>query len=178
MQRPALIYVSVILLFGAGLWALLSAGNRLEPPRPSLSAISNLGSPVSGASPRSVAGSPGLRAAVRTRLGHPLGRLLLQLIVIVLAARVCGALFQKIGQPPVIGEVLAGIVLGPSVFGALVPRAAAFVFEASSLGTLRLLAEIGVLLFLFAVGLELDVSRLRHQAHTAVVVSHASIIVP
>ena len=178
MQRPALIYVSVILVFGAGLWAVLSAGRRLETPRPSPSAISNPESPVSGALPRSEAVSPGVWAAVRSRLAHPLGRLLLQLIVIVLMARLCGSLFQKIGQPPVVGEILAGIVLGPSVFGALAPRGAAFVFEASSLGALRLLAEIGVLLFLFAVGLELDLSRLRHQAHTAVVVSHASIIVP
>jgi Kef-type K+ transport system membrane component KefB len=104
--------------------------------------------------------------------------LLLQLITIVLAARALGALFQKIGQPPVIGEIVAGIVLGPSLLGAVAPDVFTFLFPPASVGLLKLFAEIGVLLFLFAVGLELDVDRLRHQARTAVVVSHASIVVP
>src|SRR4029077_17653617 len=89
-----------------------------------------------------------------------------------------GALFRRIGQPPVIGEIVAGILLGPSLLGAVAPHAFTFLFPASSIGLLKLFAEIGVLLFLFAVGLELDVKHLRHRAQTAIVVSHASIIVP
>ena len=111
-------------------------------------------------------------------LGQPLARLLLQLIVIVAFARLFGALFRRLGQPAVVGEIVAGIVLGPSVFGALAPRLSGSLFEASSLMTLKLFAEIGVVLFLFVVGLELDLTRLRKLAHTAVVVSQASIVVP
>lgn len=111
-------------------------------------------------------------------LGQPLARLLLQLIVIIAFARLFGALFRSLGQPAVVGEIVAGIVLGPSVFGAAAPRLSGLLFEASSLTTLKLFAEIGVVLFLFVVGLELDLTRLRKMAHTAVVVSQASIVVP
>src|SRR5207237_7641747 len=81
-------------------------------------------------------------------------------------------------QPCVVGEMIAGILLGPSLFGLLAPDAFQFVFAASSLDALRLFSQIGVCLFLFAVGMELDVSQLRHRAQTAVVVSHSSIVIP
>jgi K+:H+ antiporter len=80
-----------------------------------------------------------------------------RLVVIVFAARVMGALFQRPGQPPVVGEIVAGIVLGPSVLGALSPTLFPLLFEASSLLTLKLFAEVGVVFFIFIVGLELDV---------------------
>jgi Kef-type K+ transport system membrane component KefB len=102
----------------------------------------------------------------------------LQMMVIILAARGIGQLFHKMGQPAVIGEMIAGILLGPSCLGLLSPGAQAFVFPAASLGTLELLSQIGVILFMFVVGIELDVQHLRQRAHAAVLVSHASIIVP
>src|SRR4029078_3438641 len=89
-----------------------------------------------------------------------------------------GSFAARLGQPPVIGEIFAGIVLGPSVFGALAPHVSTTLFAPDSLGTLKLLAEVGILLFLFVVGLELDPSHLRSQAQAAVMVSHASIVVP
>jgi len=115
---------------------------------------------------------------VEPTLGQPLARLLLQLIVIVASARLFGALFRRLGQPAVVGEIVAGVALGPSVLGAAAPQLSGFLFEASSLTTLKLFAEIGVVLFLFVVGLELDLTSLRKMAHTAVVVSQASIVVP
>ncbi len=118
-------------------------------------------------------------AAGRLHLpGASLGQLLLQLIVVIAAARLCGALFRRLGQPAVIGEIVAGILLGPSLLGAVAPGTFQLLFPPESFGTLKLLAEIGVLLFMFVVGLELDVERLRGRAHTAVFVSHASILVP
>jgi Kef-type K+ transport system membrane component KefB len=98
--------------------------------------------------------------------------------VIIIAARGLGQLFLKMGQPAVIGEMIAGILLGPSCLGMLSPGAQAFVFPVASLGTLQLLSQIGVILFMFVVGIELDVQHLRQKAHAAVLVSHASIIVP
>jgi Kef-type K+ transport system membrane component KefB len=87
-------------------------------------------------------------------------------------------LFRVIGQPPVMGEMVAGIVLGPSVLGLFFPQALSFLFPASSLETLRLLSQIGVVLFMFVVGMELDVRHIREKGSTAVMISHASIIVP
>ncbi len=113
-----------------------------------------------------------------SHLKEPLSLLLLQVIIILAAARGLGAVFAKIGQPRVIGEMVAGILLGPSLLGLVVPNVQTFIFPADSLGALRMLSQIGVILFMFVVGIELDIDHLRHKAHAAVVVSHASIIVP
>ena len=77
----------------------------------------------------------------------PLARLLLQFIVIILATRLVGALFTRLGQPAVIGEITAGILLGPSLLGWLWPEASAFIFPKESLGVLQLISQIGVWLF-------------------------------
>jgi Kef-type K+ transport system membrane component KefB len=87
-------------------------------------------------------------------------------------------LFSWIHQPPVMGEMVAGIVLGPSVLGLIYPPALLFLFPASSLETLRQLSQIGVVLFMFIVGTELNVRYLREKGSAAVMISHASIIVP
>ena len=72
----------------------------------------------------------------------------------------------------------AGILLGPSVLGHLWPAAEQFLFPEASLGTLGLLSQLGVLLFMFAVGLELDLSGLWQRARTAVQVSYGGIVTP
>ena len=109
---------------------------------------------------------------------HPLSGLFLQLLVIISASRLMGDIFTRFGQPAVVGEMAAGILLGPSLFGLLAPGAFAFVFPADSLAALRLLSQIGVCLFMFAVGMELDLSQVRSKAQAAVLVSHASIVFP
>ncbi|MCI0410407.1 MAG: cation:proton antiporter, partial [Acidobacteria bacterium] len=104
--------------------------------------------------------------------------LFLQLIVIIAVARWVGALFRRMGQPAVVGEMVAGILLGPSFLGMLLPSAQSFVFPPGSLGALKLLSEIGVILFMFIVGIDLDLGHFRRKADAAVLVSHASIVVP
>lgn len=111
-------------------------------------------------------------------LHHPLALLLFQIIVIVIVARFFGWLFNKIGQPSVIGEIIAGIVLGPSLFGMYFPETSAAVFPVESLGNLGLLSQVGLILFMFVIGMELDLKVLKTKAHDAVVISHASIIIP
>lgn len=128
---------------------------------------------VSGVEP-----SASLLANLRENMQDPLTRLFIQLILIVMAARLCGMLAVKIRQPAVIGEMVAGILLGPSLLGWLWPDLFHFVFPPPSLGALRLLSQIGVCLFMFVVGMELDVSHLRRQARTAVLVSQVSILLP
>ncbi len=76
------------------------------------------------------------------------------------------------------GEMVAGIALGPSLLGFVSPQTMLFLFPPASLTTLSLLSQIGVVLFMFVVGMELDVQHVREKASTAIMVSHASIVVP
>ncbi|HQW93073.1 MAG: cation:proton antiporter [Chitinophagaceae bacterium] len=111
-------------------------------------------------------------------LTDPLAVLLLQIIVIIAGARFAGFLFRKIGQPAVIGEIVAGIILGPSVLGLFFPGINHFLFPAASLGTLNFLSQIGLILFMFIIGMEIDLKAIGKQAYDAVIISHASIIIP
>ncbi len=177
MSKNFVFYLAVLLLFGSGIYFLLNYGSKLPmataPPATTASAPAH-----PGVGPEPVKAPAGIAAAFLENLQNPLTILLLQVIIIVVAARALGALFRKFGQPSVIGEMVAGILLGPSLLGLLAPGVQGFIFPASSMGGLRLLSQLGVILFMFVVGIELDVQHLRQKAHAAVVVSHASIIVP
>ena len=111
-------------------------------------------------------------------LHHPLALLLLQIVAIILTARLFGWICIKIKQPAVIGEMIAGIVLGPSLLGLYFPEFSAFLFPKESLPNLQFLSQIGLILFMYIVGMELDLSVLRKKAKDAVIISHASIIFP
>jgi Kef-type K+ transport system membrane component KefB len=111
-------------------------------------------------------------------LKHPLAILLAQIITIIIVARFFGWMFRKIGQPSVIGEIIAGIVLGPSLVGMYFPEFSEALFPAESLGNLQFLSQIGLILFMFVIGMELDLKVLQNKAKEAVVISHASIIIP
>ncbi|MDB5273830.1 MAG: transporter, family [Chitinophagaceae bacterium] len=109
---------------------------------------------------------------------HPLAILLLQIITIIVVARILGYLCKKIRQPSVIGEIAAGILLGPSFVGMHFPEFSAFLFPPQSLGNLQFLSQIGLIMFMFVIGMELDLKVLKNKANDAVVISHASIIIP
>jgi len=128
--------------------------------------------------PAPLPGETALLASVMENLRSPLGQALLQVLVIVIAARSVGALFTRFGQPAVIGEMAVGIALGPSLLGSMAPGVSAFLFPPSSLGSLSILSQVGILLFMFVVGMELDTDLLKQRAQSALLVSHASIIVP
>ena len=108
----------------------------------------------------------------------PLALLLLQITAILVIAKLTAALVARAGQPAVVGEMLGGILLGPSFFGWLWPATHRALFPAESIGTLQLLSQIGVILFMFLVGCELDLTRVTRNARTAVVVSYAGIAAP
>jgi len=104
--------------------------------------------------------------------------LVLQVGVVVGFSRVVGILFKKIGQPQVVGEMVAGIMLGPSLLGWLAPGVSKFVFPAASMGYLNALSQFGLVVFMFLVGIELNPQELKKNGHAAVVTSHASIVTP
>lgn len=108
-----------------------------------------------------------------------LAHVLLALAVITLAARGMGSLFQRfLRQPPVMGEIFAGLALGPSLLGAISPAAQEFVLPAVAAPFIGMIAKVGVVLFMFLVGLELDFKMLKRSTHATIVISHASIVAP
>lgn len=104
--------------------------------------------------------------------------LVIQICVILIASYSVSWLLSKFRQPQVVGEMVAGVMLGPSLLGWLAPGFFTALFPPSSLGALSVLSQIGLLLFMFMIGLELDTKILRKLGHIAVVISHTSIIVP
>ena len=117
-------------------------------------------------------------ASMQHNFQDPLAILLAQIVTIILVARFFGWVFKKIGQPSVIGEIIAGIVLGPSLLGMYFPEFSAALFPLESLGNLKFLSQIGLILFMFVIGMELDLKVLKNKANEAVVISHASIVIP
>ena len=104
--------------------------------------------------------------------------LVLQIAVILAICRLVGTLFQKIHQPRVVGEMFAGIMLGPSLLGWIAPQISAYLFPTSSLGFLNALSQVGVVIFMFLVGLGINPQELKEQGHAAVLTSHVSITAP
>jgi len=117
-------------------------------------------------------------SSLSQNLHHPLAILLAQIITIILVARFFGWVFRKIGQPSVIGEIIAGIVLGPSLLGLYFPEFSIALFPIKSLGNLQFLSSIGLILFMYVIGMELDLKVLKNRAKDAIVISHASIVIP
>lgn len=116
--------------------------------------------------------------AVAGQHGSALFHVLLALAAVVAGGRLLGRLCTYLGQPPVIGEVIAGILLGPSLLGRVSPDAYAYLLPQSIAPYLGMIAQLGVILYMFQVGLELNGGLLRERAHTTVAISHASIVLP
>ncbi len=116
--------------------------------------------------------------SMNQNLHHSLALLLAQIITIIVVSRFFGWIFRKIGQPSVIGEIIAGIVLGPSLLGLYFPEFSIALFPKESLGNLQILSQLGLILFMFVIGMELDLKVLKNRANEAVVISHASIVFP
>ncbi|EAU68588.1 sodium/hydrogen exchanger [Stigmatella aurantiaca DW4/3-1] len=109
---------------------------------------------------------------------NPLTVLIVQLIVIIGLSRLIGKVTRWLGQPLVIAEVVAGVMLGPSLLGWLAPDLMHSLFPDSSLPVLKMLSQVGLILFMFLIGLELDPKLLQGRGHSSVAISHSSIIVP
>jgi len=111
-------------------------------------------------------------------LESALVKVLLQFCVMLLAARFFARVFQRIGQPAVVGEIAAGLLLGPSFFGYFFPGAAHFVFDPAVKQSFEMISQLGLIFLVFMVGLECDFSHLRSQGRTSLAISLAGISLP
>lgn len=169
MQRAKknyLIYAAMLLLFGVLIYMAIEEGDRF-----SHHAVAS--STVAEDTPFTM-----FCQFVTDNLHHPLSILLIQIIAVLLMVRLFGFLFKHIGQPGVIGEIVAGIVLGPSVLGYFFPDVFQALFPPESLTNLELLSQVGLVLFMFVIGMELDFSVLKNKINETLVISHAGILVP
>ncbi|CDN74020.1 cation:proton antiporter [Elizabethkingia anophelis] len=164
--RNIIFYITTIIFFSGLMYWFFIEGKTLE-------AGENIISKTSGGSTWD-----NFVESFMVNLHHPLALLLIQIVTIILVARLFGWICMKMKQPSVIGEMIAGIALGPSLLGLYFPEFSAFLFPKESLGNLQFLSQIGLIFFMYIVGMELDLSVLRKKAHDAVVISHASIIIP
>jgi Kef-type K+ transport system membrane component KefB/nucleotide-binding universal stress UspA family protein len=151
-------YVGVFAVAAVALTFVLRAGQGLHAP-----------APAGG-------GAPATEEAVDVKAAF--GKLLLATVVIIVLARLVGALFRRIGQPQVMGEIVAGILLGPSLLGEVAPSWQHHLFSADVLPFIDVLSQIGLVFFMFLIGLELDVRLIKGRGQAAAAVSHASIVLP
>lgn len=119
-----------------------------------------------------------LSSISKTHDTQQLLHVLIALVSIILVTRLGGFLLRKVGQPPVIGEIIGGIMLGPSLLGKISPETMNYLLPASVTPLINIIAQIGIILFMFLVGLEIDLNALKKSAHSTIAISHASIIFP
>ena len=149
--KNGIFYISIIGIFSFLMYWIGILGTTLEKGR-------NIIIPHSGNSQWQE-----FIAAMQHNLQHPLALLLAQIITIIIIARLLGWVCKKIGQPSVIGEIIAGIILGPSLIGMYFPEFSTALFPVKSLGNLQFLSQIGLILFMFVIGMELDLKVLRNK---------------
>ncbi|WP_329904411.1 cation:proton antiporter [Porphyromonas pogonae] len=168
--KASLFYVLMLGMFSAALFFALKAGTTAFPHH---------GGSQASSQPDSLTGAFGIfQETVQHHVVSTIGLLLLQILVILIAARTMGWLFSKMKQPAVIGEIVAGILLGPSLLGAVFPETFAFLFPKESLQNVQLLSQFGLILFMFAVGMELRIGDIKERFTSSVIISHAGIFIP
>lgn len=99
-------------------------------------------------------------------------------VVVMLFARLCGSLMPRIGQPRVMGEVLAGILLGPTLFGVIAPGLQSTIFAPDIVPYIGVVANLGLIFYMFLIGLEVDLGLLRGRARMTLAVSNTALLVP
>ena len=169
-SRSLIYYLVMLLVFGGLMYFIIKEGEARQIQE----AIS-----VSNEAPHDLKeGFFVFKDLLMYHVESSIGILLLQIIVILITCRLFGWLFAKMQQPTVIGEIVAGIVLGPSVLGHLLPSVSAFLFPLDSLQNINMLSQFGLILFMFAIGMELNITEVRQKLKETILISHTSTIFP
>jgi Kef-type K+ transport system membrane component KefB len=156
--RASIVYLAMIALAVVAFFVIREFGEQLTPSAQT--------APVVAKAPSS--------ASTESVLIH----VLLAMGAVIVVGRILSAAFRYLGQPPVIGEIVAGILIGPSALGGIWPEATAFLLPANVAPVLGIVAQVGVVLYMFCVGLEMDPELLKERGSTTVAISHASIVTP
>ncbi|WP_297182305.1 cation:proton antiporter [uncultured Phocaeicola sp.] len=166
VRKNYFIYLMMLLIFGGLIYTAIMGGERFLH--------------LSSVEPATVGDDAFtmFKTILLDNLEHPFSILLIQIIVVLIAVRIFASAFRYIGQPGVIGEIMAGIVLGPSVLGSLYPEFFGFLFQPDSLTNLELISQLGLVLFMFVIGMEVDFGVLKNKINETLVISHAGILVP
>ncbi len=167
-RRNYIFYAVMLLVFGGLTWWIIYMGRGLND-----ATANNHSCALEGSSPWEI-----FHTGIFNNISHPLSMLLLQIIAILICVRIFSFIFKYLRQPGVIGEIVAGIVLGPSLLGHFFPETFGFLFAGPSLIPLNVISQIGLILFMFVIGMELDVRIIKKKASETLVISHASIILP
>ena len=169
-SRSLIYYLVMLLVFGGLMYFIIKEGEARQIQE----AIS-----VSNEAPHDLKeGFFVFKDLLMHHVESSIGILLLQIIVILITCRLFGWLFAKMQQPTGIGEIVAGIVLGPSVLGHLLPSVSAFLFPLDSLQNINMLSQFGLILFMFAIGMELNITEVRQKLKETILISHTSTIFP
>lgn len=178
-NRDTFFYLAVIIIFGFVIWGIISVGSENESKFQQISSQINPDSIINADNSiqEQELSFSNIVHGILNNFNHPLAILILQIILIIVAARLFGNLFIKLNIPSVIGEILAGIVLGTSVLGTFFPEVSDFIFPQKSLSNLNVLSQIGLIFFMFIIGMELDINEIRKKANKALVISHTSIFI-
>ncbi len=169
-SRSLIYYLVMLLVFGGLMYFIIKEGEARQIQE----AIS-----VSNEAPHDLKeGFFVFKDLLMHHVESSIGILLMQIIVILITCRLFGWLFAKMQQPTVIGEIVAGIVLGPSVLGHLLPSVSAFLFPFDSLQNINMLSQFGLILFMFAIGMELNITEVRQKLKETILISHTSTIFP
>lgn len=177
MKRLIYFYLAVAALCVAGVVLTLRFGNERFIDGAAMRTPLTQGGGVTPQQEDLSAASAAL-AELTHKLTESWPRLLVQLVAIVLATWSVAAFFRRAGLPSVVGEILAGILLGPTLLGWLWPGAFTLLFQVASLDGLRLFAQIGVTVFMFLAGTEFDFGYLRGNVRRTLVLSQVGILVP
>jgi Kef-type K+ transport system membrane component KefB len=176
-MKNVLTYFLLIGVFTALTWYVLEKGNLIVRHTQQISnsryiVFEDKAKPVIIDSQKNIYGQ------FLNNIKYPLSILLLQVIVILFTSRIFGLIIRKLGQQTVIGEIIAGIFLGPSILGWLFPDLYVLIFPSNSFLSLQFLSQIGLAFFMFVIGMELDLSKLKRKAHEALIISQISIALP
>ena len=163
LQKHLFVYIMMLLILGGGIYVSISLGNHFHSASTTFTSKSSYQLFLD---------------VLKDNFHHPFALLLFQIIVVLFSVRIFAYLFKYIGQPGVIGEIVAGIFLGPSICGALFPEFFNFLFQPSSLKNLELVSQIGLVLFMFVIGMEVDFKALKSKINQTLVISHAGILAP
>jgi len=185
MSRNISFYIIILLIFGSLIWLILNEGEKQNSILPENHKKTESTFNKTNSNNKNVSIQDEDHSVVsnslntlKKQISSPLSILLVQIIIIIIFSRILGLTIGKIGQPIVIGEIIAGIILGPSFLGSLFPETFNFIFPKSSLNNLQLFSQFGLVLFMFIIGMEIDTKLVRKKLNSAVIISFTGIIFP